>query len=161
MREFDLRIPVANWLILRGLSPICEVQSLRNCDMIGVGFEAKILSSLVAVELKLSDIAGVLRQCGLHGDIVNETWAAMPPQSLRTIERFKAAGFGLLSVIGHDVSVIVPSPVRIVPLERWQRVARSRRNEHKWRMEHPQMLRFPAQRIIRDRNEAAMKAGTT
>lgn len=36
MKEFELRQPVAKWLLSRGLIPILECGSLRNCDMVGV-----------------------------------------------------------------------------------------------------------------------------
>lgn len=145
MREFDLRIPVAKWLLSRGLAPICEVASLWNCDLVGVHFSAPPrpqLDYMVAVELKLDDIGDVLRQCRQHVEFVNETYAAMPPQTERRINRFREAGFGLLCVEGDSVSVVISSTTyQNRQLGRWHRAMRQRRREHEWRMLDPQMRR--------------------
>lgn len=153
MREFDLRIPVANWLLSRGLSPILECASLNNCDMIGLEIRERKIVRMVAVELKLTDVAGVIRQCRSHLPRVNETWAAMPAQSLSTEQRMAEEGIGFLEVSPPMARVKVDAVCTDdLDLSPWKCLYR-RRDEYKWRMEHPQMLRFPALKIIKDRNE--------
>lgn len=147
MSEFDLRIPCANWLLNRGLSPICEVRSLHNCDFIGVRFDKKRLEYIVAVELKLTDVSGVINQCVIHLPRVNEVWAAMPPQTAKAKAKFEQLGIGLLEYTDKFVSVLEPKFFVDRPLTRWQRVASSRKDEWKWRMLHPQMLRNDAWHI--------------
>lgn len=154
MREFDLRIPVANWLLSRGLTPILECQSLNNCDMVGIEFENRKIKRMVAVELKLTDVAGVIRQCLSHVKWpMTEVWAAMLPVTDSGLAKIRAANIGLLLVAPPTCIVLNDSPVADrCDFDRWKNLYR-RRNEYKWRMEHPQCLRNPALAMIRDRNE--------
>lgn len=140
--ERDLRIPVARWLLARGLIPVCEVYSLRNCDMVGFELQEKPfrLTKMVAIELKMVDVASVIRQCTNHLGLANETWAAMPPVSLRSIQKFANAGIGLLQVSNGEVKIILESNVRTVKLDRWVKVAARRREEYKTRFAHPEFL---------------------
>jgi hypothetical protein len=152
MREFDLRIPVANWIISRGLFPILEVHSLNACDFVGISITAKKIDRMIAVELKLKDVTGVIEQCLHHMTRTSETWAAMPALTHDNELRFSKLGIGLLVVRGQSCDVIHPSPIREgLNFDRWKNLMR-RREEYKWRMEHPQMLKFPALKIIYDRN---------
>jgi hypothetical protein len=144
--EFEMRIPVSNWLISRGLSPICEVQCLGNCDLVGVRFEEKPvrLVELVAVELKLRKVAEVMRQCNHHQLCgVTEVWAAMLPEvAQRNAEGFAVQGIGLLSV-GDSVEIIIPAArVDGCDLSPWKAAMRRRKNEHLWRMKNQNMLRY-------------------
>jgi hypothetical protein len=147
--EFEMRLPVARWLLSRGLSPVCEVQCLGNCDLVGVRFEEKPvrLVEMVAVELKMRDIAGVIRQCSMHAACcVSEVWAAMLPDvAARNRTRFVNAGIGLLSVTKAGVDVLAPAPRKAdCDLSPWKNAMRRRRNEHEWRMKHENMRRAGA-----------------
>ena len=148
--EFSLRVPVARWLISRGLAPVCEVDSLHNCDLVGIRWDRPgHITEMVAVELKLTDIAGVLRQCACHiNRQVTETWAAMPAVSAKSQLKFANLGVGLLIVEGDRVvEMVAPQRFESTDLRRWANLYR-RRDEHKWRMKHPLMFRFEAQRLL-------------
>lgn len=157
MIEFSLRIPVCRWLIARGLSPVLECASLSNCDVVGCRFTEKPirLVEMVAVELKLHDVGGVIRQCSSHlRREIHEVWAAMPMARAKKVwDRF--GDIGLLGVEGDLVEVIVPATVKTTVdmdgLANWKRAMWTRRNEWKWRIEHPLMLRFPAQKMLKEK----------
>lgn len=144
-REHEMRLPVARWLLSRGLAPVCEVQSLGNCDLVGVRFELKPLRlvELVAVELKLRDVPGVLRQCRNHMRRgVSEVYAALLPDVAdKHFMTFAADGIGVLAVHPNEVVLrldAVRFPYR--DLRRWLPAMRRRRNEYQERMRHPLML---------------------
>lgn len=144
--EFEMRLPVARWMLLRGLSPVCEVGSLNNCDMVGVRFAEKPvrLVEMVAVELKRQDVAGVLRQCTTHQIYgVTEVWAAMWPEvARRNIDRFAVEGIGLLAVTTDTLTeVLAAKRVEGRDLSRWAPAMRRRRREYEWRMSNHNMLR--------------------
>lgn len=147
MREFELRLPVCNWLLSRGLKPVVEVGSLRNCDVVGLEIAAKPLRivRMVAVELKLADVTGVLRQCSRHvAGKVNEVWAAMPADvTERHKLRFAGAGVGLLAVADGSAAVVVAPAVVGEGPQHWNRFRGliRRRDEYLWRMKNPMMLR--------------------
>lgn len=145
MIERELRVPIAKWLLARGLIPVCEVHSLGNCDMVGFELQTKPFRALrmVAIELKLTAVAGVIRQCRSHLERANETYAAMPPVSAKSVEKFRAAGIGLLKVEGNSVSVVLPAIPRDVVVSRWTKVAARRREEYKGRLGCPEFLRQP------------------
>lgn len=146
MIEFDMRRPVCHWLLNRGLSPVLECASLGNCDIVGVRLEGKPMRLLevVAVELKLTDVAGVMRQCDRHMQRgTTEVWAAMPIARANDVRiRFVDTGIGLLGV-GSDVCAVLVEPVRREGLDfsRIRSAMMRRRDEWKWRINHPQMLR--------------------
>jgi hypothetical protein len=151
MIEFELRIPVARWLLKRGLHPILEVSCLGNCDLIGAAFQTKPikLTEIVAVELKLSDITGVLRQCRSHVNRgIGEVWAALPLEvALRKKDSFDS-DIGLLSVdvTSGEVYEIVPATIRTTKrniINYSQNALKRRRNEYKWRLNNPNGYRFP------------------
>lgn len=143
--EAQMRIPVAKWLLSRNLIPVCEVGSLRNCDLVGVRFSEKpvVLTELIAVELKLRKVAAVLSQCERHMNMqVTEVWAAMlPAVAHRHAGRFK--DIGLLAVTATSVEIVQPATrFEGRDLGRWKNAMRRRRNEYIWRMKHPLMYRF-------------------
>lgn len=153
MKEFDLRKPVCRWLLERGLSPVLECQSLNNCDVVGVKFIERPLQlvEMVAVELKLKDLAGVLRQCERNDYHSTETWAAMPLEFARKHrESFVQRGYGLVGINGEScVELVQPIRHEARNLTRWKSAMRRRRDEWKWRIKHPQMLRFPSDDIVK------------
>ena len=116
-----------------GLTPMLEMGSLSNCDMIGVAFDGKKLARMIAVELKLRNVAAVLRQCHRHYTRGFETWAAMPPISNKNQARFADAGIGLLEVVGGDCFVALSARKQPpMDLSRWQRPTWNRRAEYVW-----------------------------
>lgn len=159
MVEFDMRIPVCDWLISRGYLPVLECGSLRNCDIVGVRFdERRKLVDMVAVELKLSRIKEVIEQCTKHLPKVSMSIAVMPVQTVSGNDwRFKAAGVGIVGLRDDKTidEIYLPEPKTNLNFDRWQRAFWRRRNEHEWRRKHPQMLRYPAQHIVREENRMA------
>lgn len=145
MREFDLRIPVARWMLARGLTPIMEMQTMRNCDMVGVqfGLNPRRLLRIVAVELKLANFAAVLRQCQGHIGRAHEVWMAMPLQPSK--DRLKACegeGIGFLSIIdGKAECMLAPGEHRTDYGTRIQRTCWRRREEYLDRMKDKWMRR--------------------
>lgn len=99
-----------------------------------------LLTYMVAVELKLSNVAGVIRQCLNHQPRANETWAAMRPISKRMVEKFRALQIGLIFV-ENNVEVILPAPIYERNLQRWRNVAMRRRHEHETRLLTPNFLK--------------------
>lgn len=109
MTEHDLRQPVANWLKFQGFEVAHECLLGGYCDLIGFRFAPRVgrrippLEYVVAVELKVRDIAGVIRQAKSNRHYANESYAAMPRERCirmrqPTLERFLSAGIGLLRV---------------------------------------------------------------
>jgi len=122
MLEKDMREPVFEWLKSKGYDVVCEFRLGHYVDVIGCRFaerQGKKIPDLlytVAVELKLSDVAGVVRQAHENRMYVHESWAAMPRERLdrmgdRTVKKFAYAGVGLLSVYNETVSVILPPKI--------------------------------------------------
>lgn len=108
-REREMRPLVAEWLERRALIPFFEVHIWHNCDIVAARFEHRLgrrippIADCVAVELKLTDIAGVLYQAKSNLSKCNESWAAMPLELIRgmqwqTLDKFMQAGIGLLAV---------------------------------------------------------------
>lgn len=149
MLERELRIPVARWFLARGLIPVCEVYSLRNCDMVGFELQVKPfrVTQMIAVELKLYNVSQVIRQCRNHLSLATETWCAMPPLSTRNQDKVKAAGIGLLQIEGGTCIPIWPAEHKNVDVGRWTRIAARRRTEYEGRLGCPQFLKQP--KIVR------------
>ncbi len=109
MKERDMRSAVHAWLTDQGYTVIYEFQMRGYCDMVGVVFAERVgravppLMDAVAVELKLSDIAGVINQAWENRQVVPTSFAAMPwgrvaKMNFQSRERFRRAGVGLLVV---------------------------------------------------------------
>lgn len=119
MRERDMRPAVMEWLESQGHTPVCEVSVwTHTADIIAAKFAERIgrkvppLESLIGVELKLSDIAGVLKQCKSLSRHVHQTYAAMPKKKVgamiaKTLKKFVQSGIGLLSVGEVGVEVVI------------------------------------------------------
>lgn len=139
MREKEMRQPVADWLASQRYRAVVEMVTAHIADMIGVRYAPSVerrrpeALETIAVELKLSDVAGVLRQCERNKCAVETSWAAMPEAAVakmlaRTLDKFRNAGVGLLSV-GSEVRIIVEAVVsdQVLP---WK-AARLKKNH--WR----------------------------
>lgn len=118
MTERDMRPAVDAWLRQRRCAVLHEVLMLGNCDVVGVRFSertGRLIPSVelaVAVELKVADVASVIWQAQEHVKCVHESYAAMPGlrcDAMRsvTLNRFRAAGVGLLAIDSGHVEVIV------------------------------------------------------
>lgn len=132
IKEGALRKPVALWLSGRGYIPVFEMVTSGICDVMAGLFAPQSgryvpnILQIIAVELKLHDVAGVLYQAEQNTHHSNYSWAAMPAarvakMSPKTLEKFRASGVGLLSV-GEGTSktgidVVLESPLNIISLE--------------------------------------------
>lgn len=117
MLEAELRPAVHAWLVNQGLTVIYEFQMGGYCDMVGVKFARRAgrgvppATDAVAVELKLSDVAGVIVQAKGNRHSVRASCAAMPWSRVakmrgKTREQFREAGIGLLAVTENPAGVI-------------------------------------------------------
>ena len=115
-----MRPAVDAWLRERGCVPVHETHLRHRCDVIGVQFANRVGRSIpdvvlaVAVELKLTDVAGVIRQAGENLHYVHESYAAMPAERCdvmrpATLQKFADWGVGLLAVSPEEVQVLIRS----------------------------------------------------
>jgi len=121
MLEKELRRPVEGWLFDNGYDVVHEFQLGHYADLIGCKFGERTgrkippLIYLVAVELKLGDIAGVIMQASNNWRFVNESYAAMPKNLIdrmleKTLIKFHYAHVGLLSVDESSTVAVIIKP---------------------------------------------------
>lgn len=135
--EKHMRRAVCDWLTGQGLTPVFEVfMGPHTCDFIGVEFDSRNgrrippTKRTMAIELKLDDVSGVIKQCKNCLHAVSIAYAAMPAsRCLRmrdeTIGKFMNAGIGLLSV---DIAVEqILAPLARTPPASWRRDTLARR----------------------------------
>ena len=120
--EADMREPVKQWLAERGFLVTVEMMVCGYADIVGGRFGARPASrrkppliECWVVELKLTDVAGVIEQARHNLHQSHRSFCAMPAARCdrmlpRTVDKFRAAGVGLLSV-GDAIREIVPSSV--------------------------------------------------
>lgn len=121
--ERDMREPVKSWLMERGYLPAIEfwLTNAGCADIVAGAYAARVgrripkLEEVVAVELKLRDVAGVLVQAKRNRYLCDWSYAAMPQERvekmrLSTLGKFSKAGIGLLSV-GNEIKETI-SPAR-------------------------------------------------
>lgn len=103
--EAELSPRVADWLRSVGLKVYSEVPMGSTCiDLVGVDFDAR---RIVAVELKMSFSATVLRSVMVNQIVTSQSWAAAPTKPLARAKAFAFRyGIGLLRVGALGVSVI-------------------------------------------------------
>jgi hypothetical protein len=94
------------------LSGYCDVVGVRFAERIGRPIPPVLLA--VAVELKLTNVAAVIRQARYNLHFAHESYCAMPNTRCAkmlpaTLERFRAARVGLLSVSVDQVEVLIKS----------------------------------------------------
>ena len=117
MTEKELRPTVEAWLQEQGYYVAHEVMLSGYCDLTGckwaerVGRRIPPMIEIMAVELKIKDIRGVLYQAKNNKWFVDYSYAAMPLQKCKimkpkTLQLFKNIGVGLLG-IGVDVKIII------------------------------------------------------
>lgn len=128
-KEFALREPVCQWLVDNQYWPELELRRAGYiCDIFGAKFGPRPgpkrvppIIDVMAVELKLEDMAGVLRQCKRHATYCERVYAAIPAaryQRLReaTKHQFVNAGIGILTVDGVHVEVAISCFVRQIDM---------------------------------------------
>ena len=109
MTERDMFPTVKRWLEWQGMHVLWESVIFSNADVVGVRFANQVgrevprLLRVVVVELKIRDIAGVIRQSAHHREHPVESYAAMPDAIVckmrkATVNRFRREGVGLLAV---------------------------------------------------------------
>lgn len=111
-REREMRPAVTAWLASSGHAVVYEVCVYACgyiCDVVGARFGERTgraippVDSCIAVELKLSDVAEVIRQAKHNQEGAGKSYAAMPAAFAdrmrpRTLDKFRNVGVGLLSV---------------------------------------------------------------
>jgi len=123
MKEKELKPIIADWLQNKNYYCIYELLLGGYCDVVAckwnerVGRKVPKLIDVIAVELKLDDVSGVIRQAVSNKYYVNESYAAMPKSRINkmregTLNKFKQAGVGLLSV-GDGVEEVVKPEINL------------------------------------------------
>ena len=118
MVENEMRAPVVKWLQSQGMECAHECMFSGYCDVIGFEFASRVgrsippLKRVIAVELKMSNVRAVIQQARNNKYVVSASYAAMPSfrcAKMRetTLKKFKAAGVGLLSVNGDEVTTLI------------------------------------------------------
>jgi len=122
MKENELRPIIDLWLQQQGYQVGHELLLSGYCDVIGFAFDKRTgrripsLVEVIAIELKINDVAGVIEQARNNRYFVDKSFAAMPASCCEimrrgTIRKFKKNKVGLLAV-GDTVEIIV-SAVRM------------------------------------------------
>ena len=120
-RESEMREPVTGWLIDRGYLPCVEfwLTNAGITDIVAGSYDPRIgrriptLRKVVAIELKLTDVAGVIAQAQINRRLCDWSYAAMPVERVEkmrkdTLYKFRNAGVGLLAVGDEIIERIEP-----------------------------------------------------
>ena len=142
--EGALRAPVINWMISRCMEPVFE--AVANIDMLGVrwlprtGRSVPDIEYVDAVELKLEELSGVLRQAVNNCYRAHRSWCAMPHARIArmkdaSIQKFRDAGVGLLSCARYGCTPVVDARTNYdyTPSPRTRRILWRRRSEWRFR----------------------------
>lgn len=116
--EGSLRRPVIAWLQSQGMNPVFEVWCSSICDIVGVAWHPRVgrsipeIADICAIELKMDDVAGAIRQCSRYRYSIPNCWAAMPLDRIwrmrpSTHDKFVDAGIGLIAVDKSSCRVIL------------------------------------------------------
>jgi hypothetical protein len=119
--EREMRAPVADWLRANRYLVAYEFHLCHMVDLVAGHFgyrHGKAIPPLehtIAVELKLDDVAGVIRQAKNNTYFVNRSYCAMPASRCLTMRAstlalFAQANVGLLSVSSDETIEVVVSP---------------------------------------------------
>ncbi len=118
MVEADMRFPIVDWLNQQGYEDAHECQMGGYCDVIGFRFARRTnrripqLLTVIAIELKMSNVAQVVGQAIGNLYYSNASYAAMPQERCNkmretTKRQFLDNGIGLLSVDRNIVKVLI------------------------------------------------------
>lgn len=139
MRERDLRPIVDRWCFDQGMFTAHEmcVCASAMCDVVGLRFSQRVsrkrpqLEFIVAIELKLDDVSGVIYQARRNSHFAHQSYAAMPEERVSrmkpgTLQVFELNGVGLMSVSDTGVQIVVAAPTRAAIDERcFDRISRN------------------------------------
>lgn len=121
MLEKHMTDTVGEWCLEQSLNPLRELWlsgTTGPVDVVAVRFAERIgkpipaVERVIAIELKLDDVSGVIGQCR-HSRAAHAVFAAMPRERIdrmrsATVQRFRDEGIGLLAVdIAHGITVVV------------------------------------------------------
>jgi len=110
MREAEMLPAVETWLREQGCVSLPETKlAWHLCDVVGVKFAERTgrripaIETVIAVELKVNDLAGVRRQTAANGPYAHYSWAALPAERVlrmakRSLASFLSKGIGILAV---------------------------------------------------------------
>jgi hypothetical protein len=124
-KEGKLRIPIIKWLESFNMTPVFEVYVNSGvADIVGVEFYPKIgrlipkIKKMCIIELKLDDAADVIRQAKNNLCHCKSSFAAMPIDRINkfrpgTLQKFKDAGVGLLSIETFSAPYIYETVVKV------------------------------------------------
>ena len=125
--EKALRPVVEAWFQKHGYYVAHEVMLAGGyCDLTGCKWEERIgrripkMQEIVAVELKINDVRGVLYQAENNKYVADTSYAAMPINKcarlkLKTLHLFESIGVGLLGVSSlRGVVIIVPALKNVI-----------------------------------------------
>lgn len=116
--EKEMRRPVIDWLASNGFCTAVEFLLCAGyCDLVAGRYAPRLtravpeLMETIAVELKLHNVAAVVRQAANNRGQCDWSYCAMPADRCkrmqrRTLDKFRREGVGLLSV-GHTVEIIL------------------------------------------------------
>lgn len=118
--EKQLRPIVEKWLEGLGYYVAHECLIGGYCDMIGCGWSKRIgrarpeLLETIAVELKITDILGVINQAKGNHYHCTYSYAAMPigfckKMRPKSFDKFRRAGVGLFGVGSNSVTALIES----------------------------------------------------
>jgi hypothetical protein len=120
MTEKQLRKIVEKWLQDKGCYVAHEIMVSGYIDLIGAKYKTRIgreipgVEEIIGVELKISDILGVIGQAFNNCWFCDYSYAAMPKENISkmrqaSLDKFKSRGVGLLAVDveSNQVEVIV------------------------------------------------------
>jgi len=119
-REAAMRAPVQSWLLDRDFLPAVEfwlhwggiTDIVAGLYAPRKGRRIPTLLEVAAVELKLHDVAGVIKQATHNRYVCDWSYAAMPVERVMkmrpgTLDKFAECGVGLLAV-GDTITDVVP-----------------------------------------------------
>lgn len=140
-REFDMREPVKSYLLSMGFFPAVEfwLHGYGPSDIVAASYLERVgrkvpeLFEVVAVELKLEDFAGVLKQAKRNWQLSDWSYIAMPIERVQRMRKATrdlvvASGVGLLAVGDAVTEVTAPQRGPGLPAGRnqiktlWRRV---------------------------------------
>jgi len=123
IRERDMKAVVTEWMHQEGLLVKAEILlGYGFCDLVGVSFDPEMAARrlkrrkdfhplhtrIIAVELKLTRLAEVIRQARINLHAVEESYVAVPMKRAVRVAKAWDNIIGLLGVTPDACSVLVP-----------------------------------------------------
>lgn len=154
IKEFDLRKPVIEFFERKGYICLVECYLCGGfCDIVALKYFERVgrkipdIKFLLAVELKISNIASVVRQAEKNIYRSNASFIAIPKErfmKLResSLNRIKNLGLGVITIDGNSVKVKVlpkaskPKLTKRLKKKLWSRVKYGTRRSKKYMKGH-------------------------